>query len=70
LAPLITEEIYENIRRLKDEGYAILLVEENPERVLETADHIHLIDHGTVVWQGSAVELGADDSILTTYLGA
>jgi len=69
LAPLVTEEIYDNIHRLKEEGYAILLVEENPERVLDTADHIHLIDHGSVVWQGSAAELGADDSILTTYLG-
>ncbi len=70
LAPLITEEIYDNIRGLKEEGYAILLVEENPERVLETADHIHLIDHGSVVWQGSAQELEADDSTLATYLGA
>ncbi|MDA0221474.1 MAG: ABC transporter ATP-binding protein [Proteobacteria bacterium] len=70
LAPLITEEIYDNIRGLKEEGYAILLVEENPERVLETADHIHLIDHGSVVWQGSARELEADDSTLSTYLGA
>jgi len=69
LAPLITEEIYDNIRALKNEGYAILLVEENPERVLDTADHIHLIDHGAVVWQGSAEDLGANDSILTTYLG-
>ena len=69
LAPLVTEEIYDNIRRLKEEGYAILLVEENPERVIDTADHVHLIDHGAVVWQGSAQELGADDSVLTTYLG-
>lgn len=69
LAPLVTEEIYDNIRKLKDEGYAILLVEENPERVIDTADHVHLIDHGAVVWQGSARELGANDSILTTYLG-
>lgn len=69
LAPLITEEIYDNIRKLKDEGYALLLVEENPERVADTADHIHLIDHGSVVWQGSAKELHANDHILTTYLG-
>lgn len=69
LAPLITEEIYDNIRALKQEGYAILLVEENPERVTDTADHIHLIDHGNVVWNGSAQELGANASILTTYLG-
>jgi len=69
LAPLVTEEIYENIRRLKSEGYAILLVEENPERVTDTADHVHLIDHGAVVWQGSARELHANERILTTYLG-
>jgi branched-chain amino acid transport system ATP-binding protein len=69
LAPLATEEIYETIRRLKGENQAILLVEENPERVLDTADHIYLVDHGTTVWQGSANELQANDRILSTYLG-
>ena len=69
LAPLVTEEIYENIRKLKAEGYALLLVEENPERVVDTADRIHLIDHGSVVWQGSAQDMLANDHILTTYLG-
>jgi branched-chain amino acid transport system ATP-binding protein len=69
LAPLVTEEIYENIRKLKAEGYALLLIEENPERVVDTADRIHLIDHGSVVWQGSAQDMLANDHILTTYLG-
>jgi branched-chain amino acid transport system ATP-binding protein len=69
LAPLATEEIYETIRRLKGDNQAILLVEENPERVLDTADHIYLVDHGTTVWQGSANELQANDRILSTYLG-
>ena len=35
----------------------------------DTADHVHLIDHGAVVWQGSARELHANERILTTYLG-
>jgi len=69
LAPLVTEEIYEKIGKLKDEGYALLLVEENPERVIDTADHVHLIDHGSVVWHGSARDLIANENILSTYLG-
>lgn len=69
LAPLVIEEIYDNIRSLRDEGYSILLVEENPERVLDLADYIYLIDHGAVVWQGTAAELQTNDQILATYLG-
>jgi branched-chain amino acid transport system ATP-binding protein len=69
LAPLVAEEIYKTIHRLKGENRAILLVEENPERILDTADHIYLVDHGSVVWQGSGNELQANDRILSTYLG-
>lgn len=69
LAPLVIEEIYDNIQSLRDEGYSILLVEENPERVLDIADYIYLIDHGSVAWQGTAEELQTDDRILATYLG-
>lgn len=69
LAPLVTEEIYETIRQLKNDKRAILLVEENPERVFDTADHVYLIDHGSVVWQGSPAELQANDRIVSTYLG-
>ncbi len=70
LAPLITESIYEILALLKEEGYAILLVEESPERLAELADHVHLIDHGEVVWQGSAADLMSDNQMLSTYLGA
>ena len=69
LAPLATEKIYDTIGRLKKDNYSILLVEESPERLLDTADQVHLIDHGAVVWQGSAQDLLSNDRILTTYLG-
>ncbi len=63
------EKIYDTIGRLKEDNFSILLVEESPERLLDTADQVYLIDHGAVVWQGSAQDLLSNDRILTTYLG-
>ncbi len=52
LAPIIIEQIYEVIVRLKASGRTILLVEENPARVADIADRIHLLDNGAFVWSG------------------
>jgi branched-chain amino acid transport system ATP-binding protein len=70
LAPLVTEDIYQTLALLKEQGVTILLVEESPERLVDLADHVHLIDHGTVVWQGSTQELMSHGRIVETYLGA
>jgi branched-chain amino acid transport system ATP-binding protein len=70
LAPLVTEDIYQTLALLKEQGVTILLVEESPERLVDLADHVHLIDHGTVVWQGSAQGLISHSRIVETYLGA
>jgi branched-chain amino acid transport system ATP-binding protein len=70
LAPLVTEDIYQTLALLKEQGVTILVVEESPERLVDLADHVHLIDHGTVVWQGSAQGLMSHGRIVETYLGA
>lgn len=70
LAPLATEGIYQILALLKKEGRAILLVEESPERMIDLADYVHLIDHGAVVWEGSANALASHSGIISTYLGA
>jgi len=69
LAPLIIEQIYGVIAELSKSGRTILLVEENPARVADLADHLHLLDDGEIVWSGKPAELLARDELLATYLG-
>jgi branched-chain amino acid transport system ATP-binding protein len=69
LAPLVIDEIYATIDELRKHGYAILLVEENPERAVEIADRAYLMDHGQIVWNGMSAEMMANEAIFSTYLG-
>lgn len=69
LAPLIIEQIYGVISELSKSGRTILLVEENPARVADLADQLHLLDDGEIVWSGPPAELLARDELLATYLG-
>ena len=69
LAPLVIDQIYEVIADLKRHGLAILLVEENASRIIGVADHVHLLDDGKIVWNGTPAEMEENEDILTTYLG-
>jgi branched-chain amino acid transport system ATP-binding protein len=69
LAPLVIEQVYGVIAELSRSGRTILLVEENPARVADLADHLHLLDDGEIVWSGPPAELLARDELLATYLG-
>ena len=69
LAPLVVESVMETIRELKRQGVSMLLVEQNAEMALQLADRVYVIDHGTVVFEGSPASLRADASVTATYLG-
>tara|TARA_Y100001954_G_scaffold231379_1_gene280610 strand:+ start:1995 stop:2708 length:714 start_codon:yes stop_codon:yes gene_type:complete len=69
LAPLIIEQIYEALQELRKSGMAILVVEENPSRILNFADKICLLDAGHIVWSGTVDEAKSSSHILQTYLG-
>ena len=69
LAPLVVEAVMETIRDLKKERVSMLLVEQNAEMALQLADRVYVIDHGTVVFEGTPAALRADRQVTTTYLG-
>ena len=69
LAPLIVEEISGLIRRLAREGMAILLVEQNFAFAVETADYIHVMTKGRVVYESSPEALQQDLSAQRKLLG-
>jgi branched-chain amino acid transport system ATP-binding protein len=70
LAPLLVEEIFGEIRRIcKDEGTAILLVEQNARVALDLADYAYVMENGRVVLDGTAEQLNENEDIKEFYLG-
>ena len=70
LAPLIVAEVMRTVARLRDEGVAILLVEQNARAALRIADHGYVLDGGRVVLEGDSHTLQADARVAETYLGS
>ncbi len=69
LAPLVVDAVMATIRTLKQEHVSMLLVEQNAEMALQLADRVYVIDHGTVVFEGTPDQLRVDRQVTTTYLG-
>jgi branched-chain amino acid transport system ATP-binding protein len=69
LAPLVVETVMNTIRDLKKERVSMILVEQNAEMALQLADRVYVIDHGTVVFEGTPAALRANHQVTTTYLG-
>jgi len=69
LAPIVVETVMDTIRDLKKERVSMLLVEQNAEMALRLADRVYVIDHGTVVFEGTPAALRANTQVTTTYLG-
>ena len=70
LAPLIVQEIFGIMARVRDEQkVSILLVEQNANLALEIADQAFLLETGRIVVAGPAREIAADESIRRSYLG-
>ena len=69
LAPLVVNAVMTTIQQLKQERVSMLLVEQNAEMALRLADRVYVIDHGTVVFEGTPSALRADRQVTATYLG-
>ena len=69
LAPLVREEIWTCLARLRAAGQSILVVDKYVEKLIELADHHTLIEGGRVVWHGTSAELDADHGIWQRVLG-
>jgi branched-chain amino acid transport system ATP-binding protein len=70
LAPLIIEELFAILRRVRSEmGVAMLIVEQNAALALAMAEHAYLIETGHIVMDAPSAVIGADESIRRAYLG-
>jgi branched-chain amino acid transport system ATP-binding protein len=70
LAPLLVKEIFNVIKRIRERGVTVLLVEQNAHMSLAISDRAYVLETGRVVMSGLANELARDPRIKAAYLGA
>jgi branched-chain amino acid transport system ATP-binding protein len=63
LAPIIVDEVYESLDRLREQGTALLIVEQQVTHALRLCDRVVLLHHGAVSWTGPTAEAG--DRVVT-----
>jgi branched-chain amino acid transport system ATP-binding protein len=70
LAPLIVREVIQVVRRMREEGLSVLLVEQNAPLSLSIADRAYVLDDGRVVYAGLAADLARDTELVHRLAGA
>ena len=69
LSPLLVEEMFALIARLREQGLAVLLVEQNVGQSLDIADRAYVLENGAVRFEGKPADLLASDELRRAYLG-
>ncbi len=69
LAPLMVREIFNIIRKLREEGNTVLLVEQNARSALKIANRGYVLETGRIILEGSAEDLLANRDVQRAYLG-
>jgi branched-chain amino acid transport system ATP-binding protein len=69
LAPILVNEIFRVIKRIRQEGTTILIVEQNVKQTLSIADRAYVLETGGIVLEGSGEEILGNEHVKTAYLG-
>jgi len=69
LAPILVDEVLDTVRRLKQQGMTILLVEQKVREALDLADRGYVLQTGRIVAEGTGRELMQSDLFRTAFLG-
>lgn len=70
LAPIIVEDIFELILKIRDTGKTILLIEQNASMALSIADRAYVLETGKITMEGKGSDLLNDKNVKKVYLGA
>jgi branched-chain amino acid transport system ATP-binding protein len=69
LAPVLVSQVFQLVRRIRSEGYTVLIVEQNVRQVLKVVDRAYLLEVGRIKAAGRSAELAASDDIRRAYMG-
>jgi len=69
LAPVIVQQVFELVRRIRASGLTVLIVEQNIRQVLRVVDRAYLLEAGSLRLSGTAADLLASETIRAAYLG-
>ena len=65
LAPIIVDELYDTLRRMREQGTSLLIVEQQVAHALKLCDRVAILDHGSITWTGTSAE--AVDVVTATF---
>ena len=69
LAPLIVQSIFDLVKKIRSEGYTVMIVEQNVRQVLKVVDRAYLLEVGRIKLSGTSAELLASAEIQKAYVG-
>ncbi len=69
LAPVVVQQLFDLVRRLRVEGFTVLIVEQNVQQVLKVVDRAYLLETGRIRSSGAAADLLASDDLRRAYIG-
>jgi branched-chain amino acid transport system ATP-binding protein len=69
LAPVVVQQVFELVKRIRSLGLTVLIVEQNVQQVLRVVDRAYLLEAGSIRASGTSGEMQADDTIRQAYLG-
>ncbi len=69
LAPILVREIFAVIKRIRQEGTTVLIVEQNTKQTLSIADRAYVLENGEITLQGAGQALLNDEHVKKAYLG-
>ena len=69
LSPLMTREIFHIVSQLRDQGVAVLLVEQNARAALKVSDYGYVLESGEISLEGASAQLADDPRVVESYLG-
>jgi branched-chain amino acid transport system ATP-binding protein len=69
LAPLVVQQVFDLVGKIRAEGLTVLIVEQNVQQVLDVVDRAYLLEVGSIKLTGTAAELKGNSFIRESYLG-
>lgn len=69
LSPIVTQAVFEAVRRIRDSGVTVLISEQNVADVLKMADRAFVMEHGRIVLSGSGQDMMQNEYLRKAYLG-